>query len=240
MIINTKGIVLSTLRYSDSSVIARIYTEEAGLRSFMVRIGKGKTALMKMSLLQPLSLVEISFNNDPRKGICTPKALDRETTLNGIPFDTIKTCIALFMAEVVGRAITEEEPNSSLFKFLHNSILLLDHETNPVVNFHLKFMIEFSRYLGFYPHARSSNEPYFDLSEGEFSHQEPIHPYVISGEFTDVFDQLINQPFDQHNTIKIGNDHRRVLLQKLVDYYRLHLEGMKEIISHKVLEEVLA
>jgi len=231
--------VLSTLRYSDSSVIARIYTESTGLRSFMVRIGKGKTVFMKMSLLQPLSLVEISFNNDPRKGILTPRSLERETTLNGIPFDTIKTCLALFVAEVIGRSITEEEHNSSLFGFLHGSILLLDKEANSVVNFHLKFMIEFSRYLGFYPNNRTSSEPYFDLSEGEFLHQEPIHPYVISHELTVIFDQLVQHRFEDHGSMKIGNENRRILLQKLIDYYRLHLEGMKEIISHKVLEQVL-
>jgi len=239
MLIDSRAIVLSTLRYSDSSVIARIYTEQVGLRSFLVRIGKGKNALLKMALLQPLSLIRISFNNDPRKNLLTPKTLEREQILNGIAFDTLKTCIALFMAEVVSRSIAEEEGNVAKFEFLRHSILLLDGEENGVSNFHLKFMVEFSRHLGFYPHYRGAGQYYFDLSEGEFSAAEPNHPYFMNKEISDHFVNLIDLPFALHHSLVLNNQRRKVLLQKLVDYYRLHLAGMKEITSHKVLEEVL-
>ncbi len=239
MIVNTRGIVLNTIRYSDSSVIAKIYTESAGQRSFLIRTGKGRNALMKMSLLQPLNLVELSFDKDDRKGMRTPKSLERLQALNAIPFDTFKTCIALFMAEVVVRAIGEEESNPKLFSFLMNAILMLDGEKNVTSNFHLKFMIEFSSHLGFYPHKRLSNETYFDLSEGEFTNAEPIHPYVVRGESVRPFQELLDCPFEQHYNVKMPNNSRRELLQNLVDYYRLHLEGMKEITSHKVLEAVL-
>ncbi|MFC2175430.1 DNA repair protein RecO [Bacteroidota bacterium] len=239
MYVNSKGIVLSTLRYSDSTVIARVYTEAEGLKSFMVRTGKGKPALMKMALLQPLSVVALSFNNDPRKGMTTPKSLEREEVLGGIPFDTVKTCIALFIAEVIGRSIKEEEHNPGLFRFLKDSIILLDKETKSVVNFHLKFMIEFSGFLGFYPQTRNNNEQYFDLSEGEFSSLEPFHPYTINAPLIEAFDRLMRTPMQQIESVEIGNEGRRVLLQKLIDYYRLHLEGMREITSHKILEEIL-
>lgn len=240
MIINSTGIVLNTIRYSDSSVITKIYTESSGLRSFMVRIGKGKNALSKMSLLQPLSIVEVSFNNDERKGLHNPKSLERGATLTGIPFDTIKTCIALFMAEVIVRSISEEERNQKMFQFLKQAILLLDQETATVNNFHLKFMIQFSAHLGFYPHHRKPNCAYFDLSEGEFCTTDPMHPYVLTGSLVDEFERLLEATFSDHHLPHIGNANRRQLLQKLIDYYRLHLDGMKEITSHKVLEEVLA
>ena len=239
MIVKTRGIVLSTLRYSDSSVIVRIYTEIAGLRSFMVRTGKGKTALLKMSLLQPLSPVEISFDRDEKKTLHSPRSLEREAILKGIPFDTVKTCIALFMAEVVSRSIAEEETNTRLFEFLHRSVMLLDSETNPVKNFHLKFMIEFSGHLGFFPHERAAEEAFFDLIEGVFVNYDPLHPHYLQGAVVPIFEQLINVPFAEHHSIRIGNENRRQLLQGLVDYYRLHLNGMKEINAHKVLEEVL-
>lgn len=237
--ISTRGIVLSTVRYSDGSVIARIYTEATGLRSFMVRIGKGKNALAKMALLQPLTLIQVSFNDDPRKSLLSPRSLERETLLNGIPFDTLKTCIALFMAEVIGRSITEEEGNTEKFRFLHGSVLMLDRETRPVNNFHLKFMIEFSRHLGFYPHHRTPEQVYFDLAEGEFTAIEPTHPYALECEAANQLESLMDVAFNLHHSLKINNGDRRILLRKLVDYYRLHLDGMKEITSHLILEEVL-
>lgn len=239
MIVNTHGIVLNTIRYSDSSVIAKIYTRSSGLRSFMIRTGKGKSALLTMSLLQPLNLVELSFDKDDKKSLRTPRSLERAYTLSAIPFDTIKTCIALFMAEVIFRAIGEEESNERLFSFLKNAILMLDEESETVSNYHLKFMIEFSAFLGFYPHQRMDGQTSFDLVEGEYVNTESLHPYVIEGETMEAFQTLIDIPFKQHFELKIENKMRREILQHLVDYFKLHLEGMKEITSHKVLEEVL-
>lgn len=240
MILNSSGIVLSSLRYSDSSVIARIYTQQKGLRSFMVRTGKGKNALPKLSLLQPLSLVEISFSDDERKSLHTLRSIERESALHSIPFDPVKTCIALFVSEIIGRSIGEEETNTELFKFLKSSVLLLDdHEASPA-NFHLKFMVEFSRFLGFYPQPQEGIQPYFDLAEGEFTASEPIHPHIISEPLTSTFNQLLLVGMSSFETVKMTNDQRRVVVQKLIDFYRFHLDGMKEITSHKVLEEVLA
>lgn len=239
MIISSSGIVLSTLRYSDSSVIARIYTRSKGLRTFMVRTGKGKSALPKLGLLQPLSLVEVSFKDDERKTMHTLRSIERESALRSIAFDPLKTCIALFVAEVMGQAIGEEEANDELFKFLHGSVLLLD-DANESVNFHLKFMVEFTRFLGFYPRSNGRMLPFFDMSEGEFNATEPMHPYFLKEPLTGVFQALLNVGMTAFGTVKMTNSQRRELLQRLIDYYRLHLDGMKELNSHRILEEVLS
>ena len=231
--------MLSILRYSDSSVIARVYTRAKGLRSFMVRTGKGKSAISKLSMLQPLSLVSISFRDDERKTLHTVRSIERETALRTIPFHPVKTCIALFVAEVIGRSIGEEEENEELFKFLQSAILLLDDNENSV-NFHLKFMIEFTRFLGFYPQNANTKESYFDLSEGEFRIHQPPHPYFLEGQLASAFSDLLMAGMTTFDSVKITNSQRRELLQKLIDYYRLHLDGMKEVNSHKVLEEVLS
>lgn len=237
--ITTNGIVLSTIRYSDSSVIAKIYTEQSGLGSFMVRTGSGKKALIKLALLQPLSLVELTYKDDQRKGIHSPRSLERSASLSSIPFDTIKTCIALFMAEIIARSIHEEEQNERLFQFLKQAILLLDGSTDSCSNFHLKFMVEFSSHLGFYPQG-FKGENYFDLYEGEFTNSAPIHAHYTESLATTKLAELIALPMAEYHLLQIGSDLRRTLLQKLIDYFRLHLDGMKELRSHKVLEEVLS
>lgn len=235
----TRGIVLNTLRYSDSSVITRIYTEELGLRPFMVRTGSGKTAMAKLVLLQPLGLVQLSFTNDERKTMRTVRTIEREKMLNAIPFDTVKTCVALFVAEVIARSIGEEEQNEELFEFLREAVILLDETKESVSNFHLKFMLEFSRFLGFYPQVKDAGNRYFDLLEGEFTPFEPIHPYIMEDAVVEGLRQILSTSMATFHQVKIGSQTRRILLQKLIDYYRLHLHGMKEISAHKVLEEVL-
>jgi DNA repair protein RecO (recombination protein O) len=240
MILNSSGIVLSTLRYSDSLVIARVYTRRKGLRSFMVRTGKGKNALPKLAMLQPLSIVEISFQDDERKNLHTLRSIERESALKSIPFEPLKTCIALFVAELISISIEEEECNEELYKFLHNAILLLDDDTQEVSNFHLKFMVEFTRFLGFYPQHAEISDSYFDLIEGGFVASMPIHAHYLSQQGAGLLSSLMQVGMSAYANVRIQNEHRRELLQKLIEYYRLHLDGMKEIKSHRVLEEVLS
>ena len=206
----------------------------------MVRTGKGKNALSKLAMLQPLSLVEITFSDDARKNLHTLRSLERDNSLKTIPFEPLKTCIALFIAELISKSIVEEEVNLELYKFLHGSVLLLDDDEGTPSNFHLKFMVEFTRFLGFYPDNSRYCNGYFDLSEGEFASAEPIHSNHLKPDLANVFSQLIDARMSAYSQVQLTNIQRRELLQKLIDYYRLHLDGMKEVKSHLVLEEVLS
>ncbi|MGB1319254.1 MAG: DNA repair protein RecO C-terminal domain-containing protein, partial [Flavobacteriales bacterium] len=124
--------------------------------------------------------------------------------------------------------------------FLQKAILRLDAETNSVSNFHLKFMLEFSGHLGFKPNDRHTGFRFFDLVEGEFTNSDVLHPHCVQDQTLTFFIQLLTAPFSEHHLPKANTTTRKQLLQHLVDFYRLHLEGMKEITSHKVLEEVMA
>lgn len=241
MLLFSRGIVLSTLRYSDSSFIVRVYTEQSGQKAFLVRVGKGRGAMSKMALLQPLSLVKLSYSNDDRPGLRTPRLLERAEMLSSIPFDTVKSSIAIFMAEIVGRSMLEETPDAPLFSFLYECILLLDTEERPCSNFHLKFLLEFTRYMGCHPSpTRSDNLPWFDLRDGDFCATEPIHPDYISATIKEAFVALLALPMFHHCDVTMTNADRRILLQALVNYYRFHMDGMRDIRSHHVLEEVMS
>jgi len=241
MLIFSRGIVLSTLRYSDSSFIVRIYTEQSGQKAFLVRVGKGRSAIGRMALLQPLSLVKLSYSNDDRSGLRTPRLLERAEVLSSLPFDTVKSSIAIFMAEIVGRSMLEETPDAPLFSFLYDCILLLDREERPCSNFHLKFLLEFTRYMGCHPSPTlSEGLPWFDLREGDFCATAPLHPDHLGSSIKDAFVALLALPMVQHCDVAMTNADRRVLLQALVNYYRFHMDGMRDIRSHHVLEAVMA
>jgi DNA repair protein RecO (recombination protein O) len=240
MLVNSRGIVLNTLRYSDSSVIARILTEHAGQRAFMVRVGKGRGAAGKLGQLQPLSIVNVAFDHDDRQGLRTPRSLERAEVMRSIPFDTVKSSIAIFMAEVLSRTLQEETADVRLFDFLHNSILLLDREERPCHNFHLAFLLQLSSFLGCEPTLDNDIAlPYFDLREGVACAIAPLHPHYLEGTAKRAMEQLEASGMDGHALVQMNNDDRRTLLRALVDYYRLHLDGMREIRSHLVLEEVM-
>ncbi len=236
MLFTTRGIVLRTIRYNDKAVIANIYTELFGLQGYLIHTGKNK----KSALLQPLTCLEITVEHKTNKSLQRIKEATCSPQFSDIPYNTSKSSIAIFMAEVFYRSVKEEESNIPLFEFLRSSVLLLDQEQNSCSNFHLAFLVELTNFLGFFPgNEYSKNENYFDLEEGVFFSGKPLHANFISGETARCFAQLMRCSLNEHATVTIHKSHRKELLSSLMNYYRLHLQGMGEVHSHKVLEEVM-
>ncbi len=236
MLHTTRGIVLRTIRYNDKAVIATIYTELFGLQGYLIHTGKNK----KSALLQPLTCLEITVENKASKSLQRIKEATCSPQFADIPYNTSKSSLAIFIAEVIYRSVKEEESNLPLFEFLHSAILLLDEEKNNCSNFHLAFLVQLSRFLGFFPgNNYSENETIFDLEEGIFFSGKPVHANFIAGESARCLSLFMNNEIHEHAIININKTQRKELLSSLMNYFRLHLQGMSEVRSHKVLEEVM-
>lgn len=230
MLHKTRGIVLSFIKYRETSIVTKIYTETFGLQSYIVNSvrGGGKKSKGKISLFQPLTLLDLVVYYKKSPGlnrISELKCLDPYQT---IPYDFKKSGIALFITEVLNKCLKEEEGNDAMFEFLYTSLLVFDHLHVGYENFHLQFMIKLSRYLGFEP--RSAHEVFDQVYE------EVGKPQVYQEEET-VLSQLINVPFTQY--IKSSNTIRRILLDDLVKFYQLHIEGFRDLKSMTVLRELM-
>ena len=67
--LSTQALKLHTTEYSESSVIAKIFTRQLGVRAYIlkgVRKGGSKT---KQNLLQPLSHLDLVVYNNPKTQI---------------------------------------------------------------------------------------------------------------------------------------------------------------------------
>ena len=62
MLVNSKAIVLRTIKYSDSTLIVDAYTEQGGRRGFLVRIPKTRKAPVKNVLFSPMAILNIEWN----------------------------------------------------------------------------------------------------------------------------------------------------------------------------------
>ncbi len=239
MLHKTRGIVLHTIPYSDSTIIAKIYTELFGMRSFMVSGSRRKSSSTKINALQPLTLVEMVIYHKQKKEMSRVKEIKPEHLFSSIPYDISKSSIALFLDEIIYKSVKEEEANAALFEFLHHSIRILDLQTSSVNSFHLIFLVQFSKYLGFYPQGTASaSSPYFDLSSGNFTAREPGHAHFLDKAQSQALSELMNSNYGSE--LNIGNTLRRQLLEKLVVFYELHISTVKDVSSHKILEEVVA
>lgn len=241
MLIKTRGIVLKAIRYGETSVIADVYTEQRGLRKYIINGVRSRKARIPASLLQVISLIEmVAYNRDDRQ-LNHVKEMRAAYVYQSLPFDVRKGAIALFMAEVLRKTIRESEENTALFAFLADTFQYLDTTTHAVGNLHLHFLLELSAFLGFVPDgAFGADTPCFDLQEGVFVADTPGHRHFLNPELSERLSDLLHCSLAHCHEVALGAAQRRQLLQILLDFYRLHLDYMPEIHAHEVLHEVLS
>lgn len=238
MLERTRGIVLHSLKYSDTSSIVKIYTESFGLVSYLVRFSRSKKSGMKAGIFQPLTILDMIVMHKKRQGLQSIKEITQCNQFSQIPYDIKKSSIAVFIAEVLYKAIREEEQNEPLFNFLKSKIEFLDISDGRMGEFHLSFLIELTLHLGFFPQLNYCDNHIFNLYDGCFQDNIPEHPYYISKELSTYFFNLVSASYAESQVLGIPGTARKELLYKILDYYRIHLNGFQSLKSHIVLEEV--
>ncbi len=240
MLIETNAIVVSTIKYGDSSLIARCYCKELGLKSFLLKgILSSKKASLKKSLFQPLSIISLitQVKNENLERLQFIKEARVHFPLVEIPSDIKKNTIALFLSEVLTKVISEEgAPNNSLYHFIEKNIINLEtKEFSPL--FHIKFILELTDRLGFYPNQSDFKENFFDLENGCFCANSPSK-YVIGGDLVIALKKLLGTNFADLSQITISNTLRSKVLSILIDYFNIHLQGFGKIKSVDILHEI--
>ncbi len=239
MIIKTKGIIIRTKKYSESSIIADIYTEEKGLRSYIVSGVRAKKSKFPPGLLQVMSLVDMVAYHRDEKSLTRIKEVRAAHVYQRLPFETARRSVGIFMAEITRKTIKESEENKELFDFLFDSFVLLDETEHSVANLHLSFMVNLSSYLGFMPGGeRTADTPFFDLKEGNFVPYGFEHTYFLPEDLSAILNKLLLFPPERAHEIPVSRGQRKLLVGHLLDYYGLHIENFPKINSHGILEEI--
>jgi DNA repair protein RecO (recombination protein O) len=237
MLHKTRGIVFKSSEYGETSLVVQIYTELFGIQSYLINSVRKKNAKVHSNIFQSLTPVELVVYHKERPGLQRISDIRPSPLLSNIPFDVFKNSIVFFLNEVLYKSIREEESNPSMFEFIYNSILWLDKPQPASNDFHLIFLLQLSRYLGFSPSNNYSEERnIFNLKDGSFQSFYPDHPHFISTPSSVSFSRIINAPYSF--SIDISSIERRMLIASVLEYYALHIEGFGNIKSHKILEQV--
>jgi len=238
MLVKTRGIVLSYLKYRETSIIARIYTERLGVQSYIVNGVRKAKPPGRIALFQPFTLLELVAYTT--KGTSTLSRLSEyrcAEPFQTLPYDVHKSSVVLFLSEVVGRAVREEEENEPLFTFLHDAILAFDQQKAGTENFALVFLLQLTAYLGFGVASGAELTDQVIMAGHAPTPQGTTGPAVLRlREFEHYFDELLT---GTSSSIPNGRV-RRELLNVLIRYYQLHVEQLGEIRSLDILSEVLA
>lgn len=235
-----QGIVLQSIRYGDTSLIVKVFTRSLGLRSYMVKGAFNRNSKSRAALFQNLHLINYVEAGKPNKSsLGYMKDVQLTTVYQSIPFVMNKSAILMYISELLSKTITEQEQNEPLYDFIERSMLWLDLVHQDYANFPLFFTLELTRHLGFYPKANHESGYCFDMMEGSFSHDYPLHPYYFDAEDAQLLSQLLNAGIDETCRIPLHVSQRRSLLDGLIVFMRLHAPVMNDFHSHEVLKTVL-
>lgn len=241
MLQKCRGIVLNTINYSENSVVLKCYTDLFGMQSYLINGVKGKKGAIKPSHLLPLSLLELEVYHQQNKNLQRIKELRCIPVLSHLHFELHKSTLALFMAELLTKSLREEDQiDAQMFGFLFHSVQIADLTQGSLRNFPVYFMVQLSKYLGFFPKANYSLEaPVFSLQEGVFVSDAPNSSDYCKGPLAGVLAQFIDINFEEIQLVELPANLRRELLNKMIRYYQLHLMLFSELKSPAVLHEVL-
>ena len=237
MQVTTKAIVLSSIKYGETSLIVKALTASDGLQSYLLKgVLASRKGKLKAAYFQPMMQLEIVAYHKNKGTLESIREARVSYPFSTIHTDIFKNSISLFLAEMLVRSISDSEQDQGMFEFVEAAFQWLDTH-DQISNFHLYFLLQLTKFLGFYPDTADIDLPYFDLQEGEFLRSPSLNP-MIEGDSLIWFKKLLGTNFDSMHTVKLGKKERQNLLQNLVVYFELHLHGFKRPRSLAVLNEV--
>ena len=169
MLVKTQAIVLRTIKYGDSQLITDLFTQCMGNVSFIQRMRTGKGGRVGKPYFQPLTILDIEFDERPNKQLQRIKEMRLAYPFSTISFNSYKLSISLFLSEFLYFSVRGEHEVGALYQYVENSIRWLDSATDAFANFHLVFMMHLTRFIGFYPNLENWHAgDFFDLRNGVF------------------------------------------------------------------------
>ena len=220
MVSKTNGIVLNYIKYKETSIISKIYTKEFGLKSYLINGIRTKKGKFNISSFQPLSLLDLVVYENKNSQIGRIKELKFDKIYFTNHHVQKKISICLFISEVLLKLITFQVPDKNQFNFVRNSLIELDKIVDNYENFHIIFLIKFSKYLG------------FEISNiSDFSNIKFENELVIS-----FLSEIIISEYSSN--IKSTSSVRNKALEIIIVYFREKTELNVNFNSNRILKNI--
>ena len=239
MVTSTSAIVLSKIRYKDNDIIAKLYTKEYGAISFIVKGQQNsKKNKIKFVYFQELTILEIQFNYNSKRDLQYIKDIEIKHNYMSSHSDLVKASVIIFLSEVLSNIITHQKRETQLYNYIEQSLIWYDtNKFNPY--FHMIFLLELTRYLGFYPDTLNNKFKYFNLEEGAYEKLK-TSKYSITGDSLNLLNQILGIKFDSNPLPTLNSDDKMEILNIILVYYKLHNNNFKPIKSLEIVKNIFS
>lgn len=173
-----------------------------------------------MSMFLPLNIVEADITDSNKSTLWRANKFSSRYPLNGLRGNLYKNTMTLFMSEVLFRVLKDGANEEGLYDTIAKHILTLDAIESDFSNFHIWFLLELCKSLGF---------------EAEF---DSISSF--SGEHLMILESFIQADFSEAMLIPLNGQTRSEIAEVIIRYIEHHSESVLNIKSLKVLHEIFA
>lgn len=235
--LSSRAIVLSRFKYQDTGLIVKCFTQQAGMQSYLLKgVLSSKKNKNLVAYFQPLSLLEMVATHNPNKSFQYVKEVRFAYLYKDLHQNPVKNAVVYFLAEIALAILQEEVANPELFSFWESHLHWYDTAQNSA-NFHLKFLLDLTQYLGFFPDASQNDSFFLDLEEGVFTDQNSGN-HTLGQAPSQLIKTLINNSLEDCCALKLSRQQRNELLEALLEYYAWHLPNFHRPRSWEILREI--
>jgi DNA repair protein RecO (recombination protein O) len=238
MLSQTEAIVLNYTKYNESSIIAHVLTQKFGRQSLLV-YGIGGKKRTRLSSFQPLFILDTQIYYKPTQSLQKLKEFKLQPPLFSISQDIYKSTMALFLSELIYRAVREEFADERLFSFIKTAVIILEELSHGTEYFHLVFLTKLARYMGFMP-DEITFKPFYDYKESHATDIKPQHTFYFEKATLNGLIDFLNTPFTQLESLSVPKAQRNNLLDSIVKLYELHILNFNSLKSFVILKEVFS
>ncbi len=240
MLLKTKGIVLQNFKYNDTKHIVKIFTQDKGLLTFMVHISSGQKSKFKPAFFQIFTLLSLDYQFKDSKSFLTLKEVKCYYPYQTIHVDFIKTTVALYCTELLLKCIASEDCNDELFNFIEGFAQHLDQSKDAVTHLPNWYTLHLSKFLGFFPLLANAGESgqYFNMIDGVFQDEAPLHVHYVTGDILLSFIALINVPLNSVHLFQIPKVYRLEIQKIVLEYYQLHNYPVQYLHSIDIFKQI--
>lgn len=235
-----RGIILSSVRHNDKTCVVRIFTESRGTVPFIFFLSKTGKNASRNTVLQPLTQVEFQTQYVPSATLQHMREVKNAVPYGSIPFSPMKSSIALYLSEMLSGALSGEQSNPGLFRYMSESFQWFDSATDGTYsNFHLLFTLGIAQYIGICPNFFDWTEgAVLDLREGCFVNAIPPYPEYVSEELSAKMADLAGHGYDNMDETPLTGQERVRLLEIMGTYFKMHVPSFPNLKSLEVLQAV--
>lgn len=235
----TQAIVLNTVDYNDKYMLTTVYTDMFGRVTYMVPKSRSKTAKVRKSLFSPLAILEMETEHQSSRDIQRIREAHTLHPLYSISGNMVKSSVALFLSEFLSRILRDTDEFPIIFRYLNDSIQILEESQRGLANYHIVFILKLSRFLGFYPNLDNYQESYyFDMLNGTFVDRQPLHRHYVNKTDSKALAILARINYENMCFFQFSRQERINIINRMLEYYRIHLHDFQNLKSLDVLHEL--